>query len=342
MELSRQQCDNIKGYAILLIVVHNFVDHLLGIHCNEMAYSQANTDAFLSGVFSSAAVWQLFSFAGWVGVVMFLFLSGYGLMRKYGTAPIQPCAYAKSHLAKLWRLLVPVYLLYFVIYHYGFQQDHNWQSVIAQLTFTINLLDYGKNCFLTEPGVYWFFGAILQFYLLFLAIRRLDNRWLWFIVALSLTLNHIVIYTFNADASWWVRQNAIGWMVPFVMGMLAARMPMREQQRRHQLSINVVLCIVALIMLSICLVIKALAPFTEVFTILFFVALTGIFSSRIIAYCGAISASLFVIHPFVRMICYHYFSTSQLSTIAMVAIYLIAVFVLSGLHQLIMKRYSTR
>ena len=87
MELSRQQCDNIKGYAILLIVVHNFVDHLLGIHCNEMAYSQANTDAFLSGVFSSAAVWQLFSFAGWVGVVMFLFLSGYGLMRKYGTAP---------------------------------------------------------------------------------------------------------------------------------------------------------------------------------------------------------------------------------------------------------------
>lgn len=340
MELSRRQCDNIKGYAILLIVVHNFVDHLLGIHCNEMAYAQTHTDAFLSGVFSSAAVWQLFSFAGWIGVVMFLFLSGYGLMRKYGIGPIQPGVYIKSHLAKLWRLLVPVYLLYFVIYHYGFQQDHNWQSVMAQMTFTINLLDYGKNCFLTEPGVYWFFGAILQFYLLFLAIRRLDNRWLWLIGALSLTLNYIVIYTFSDDASWWVRQNAIGWMVPFVMGILAAKMPIRERQPRQQRSMNVVLCLVALAFLASCLTIKALAPFTEAFTIVFFVALTGIFSYRIIAYCGVISASLFVIHPFVRIICYHFFSTSQLSTTVMVAIYLITVFVLSGLHHLILKRFS--
>ena len=39
MVLTREQSNGMKGYAILLIMIHNFVDHLMGIGCNEMAYS---------------------------------------------------------------------------------------------------------------------------------------------------------------------------------------------------------------------------------------------------------------------------------------------------------------
>ena len=341
MELSKAQCHNIKGYAILLIVIHNFVDHLLGIYCNEMAYAQENTDAFLEGVCSSAAVWQLFAFAGWIGVTLFFFLSGYGLTRKYGNDTLSHGAYFKSHVTKLWKLLVPVYLLYFTIYHYVFLQEHNWQSVFAQLTFTINLLDYGKNCFLSEPGVYWFFGAILQFYLLFLVLRRLSDKWLWIICVISLVFNYLAIYTLSADASWWVRQNAIGWMAPFIMGILAARTPVREQSRQRKIQWNASICLMALPLLGLCLTIKALAPLAEVFTILFFVGLTGLFTSRFFAYLGIISASLFVIHPLVRMICYNIFGTGHLSTLVLVAIYLVFVFLLSWIHHIILKKYST-
>ena len=194
MSLSRTQCQNIKGWAIMLIVIHNFVDHLMRFYCNEMVYSQDNTDAFLGIGFTPTAVWQLFAFVGWIGVALFLFLSGYGLTSKYGDRQINTVSYIKSHVIKLLWLLVPVYLLYFFIYHYGFGHEHNWQSVVAQLTFTINFLDYGNNSFLTEPGVYWFFGAIMQFYLFFLVIRKLKDRWLWIIAIAGVALNYLVLY----------------------------------------------------------------------------------------------------------------------------------------------------
>ena len=336
MELSRTQCHNIKGYAILLIVIHNFVDHLLGIHCNEMAYLQANTDAFLANVVSPAVVWQLFAFVGWIGVALFLFVSGYGLTRKYGDKPVASGVFIKSHVIKLWKLLVPVYLLFFVIYHYVFAQDHNWQSVIAQLTFTINFLDYGKNSFLSEPGVYWFFGAILQCYLLFLAIRRLNNRWLWLLVVLSLIFNLGVIYMADPDTMWWIRQNAFGWIAPFVMGMLAARTPLKVSRRKYAL-----LCLLSLLALAACLVIKPLAPLTEVFTIIFFVSLTGLFTWPVMTFIGVISASLFVIHPLIRMIFYNTLSGSSLSTTTMVAVYLLVTFAVSYLHHLAMKKFES-
>lgn len=335
MELTRTQCHSIKGYAILLIVIHNFVDHLLGIQCNEMAYRQENTDAFLAGVASRDAVWQVLGFAGWIGVALFLFVSGYGLTRKYGDGPLQAGSFVKSHAVKLWRLLVPVYLLYFVLYHYVFMQDHNWPSAIAQLTFTINLLDYGDNRFLTEPGVYWFFGAIMQCYLLWLAIRRLDAKWLWAIAIASLVINYVTIYALSADASWWVRQNAIGWLAPFVLGMLAARSRWSPSRR-----VLALVCPLAFAALAAALTVKALAPLTEVFTVLAFIGLTSLYRGRLMARVGVISASLFVIHPLVRMICYNTMTGCTWPTWALVGLYLVAVFALSCLFSKIRSVFS--
>lgn len=339
MSLSRTQCQNIKGWAIMLIVIHNFVDHLMRFYCNEMVYSQDNTDAFLNIGFTPSAVWQLFAFVGWIGVALFLFLSGYGLSSKYGDRPINTVSYIKSHVIKLLWLLVPVYLLYFFIYHYGFGHEHNLKSVVAQLTFTINFLDYGNNSFLTEPGVYWFFGAILQFYLLFLVIRKLNDRGLWVIAIAGLALNYLALYTASDDTMWWVRQNCIGWIAPFVMGMLAARGHLTLSRKACAL-----LCPLSLVILGACLTIKPLTPLTEVFTVLFIVSLTSLFTWRAMTWVGTISASLFVIHPFIRMICYNVmprftFSANQaVALYEMVAIYLVAVVIVSWLHHMLLQK----
>ena len=343
MPLSRTQCQNIKGWAITLIVIHNYVDHLMKLYCNEMAYSQENTDAFLNIGFTPVAVWQIFAFMGWIGVALFLFLSGYGLTCKYGSRQINTVSYLKSHVTKLLWLLVPVYLLYFLIYHYGFGHEHNWQSVLAQLTFTINFLDYGNNSFLTEPGVYWFFGAILQFYLSFLVIRKLNDYWLWVIAIAGLAVNYLALYTASDDTMWWIRQNAIGWIAPFIMGMLAARGKLTLSCRDCA-----VLCPLSMAILVVCMTIKPLTPLTEVFTVLFIVSLTCVFTWRPMIWLGTISASLFVIHPFVRMLCYNimpHFSFPSNQTVAlyeMVAVYLIAVVLLGWFHHLLLRKASSR
>ena len=61
MELSKEQSNYIKGFGILLIMIHNFVDKIQDIHCNEMVFSMEYRDIFLSNVFSSSSIWYILS-----------------------------------------------------------------------------------------------------------------------------------------------------------------------------------------------------------------------------------------------------------------------------------------
>ena len=335
MELTREQCNGMKGYAILLIMIHNFVDHIMGMGCNEMAYSPAATADFISMATSQPSIWHIFSFTGWIGVALFLFVSGYGLMQKYGGGNVNTSHFIRHHLVKLWILLIPVYLLYVLVQDYWCGEPHNWQSIIAQLTFTINLLSYGNNQFVIEPGVYWFFGVILQFYLVFLFIQKWKTNWLAGLILCSLALHYFFLYNTNDDTMWWFRQNCIGWDAPFLLGMLAART--RWQPSKRWLAI---LCPVSLVALFLCLTAKVLAPLTEVSTILLFGSLTLLLNLKAINAIGIISASIFVIHPFMRMVLYKALSNCDIGVAAMVAVYVISVLVLSILHHLVYKRFS--
>ena len=83
-------------------------------------------------------------------------------------------------------------------------------------------------------------------------------------------------------------------------------------------------------------------PFTEVFTILFFGCLVLLVNLRFINLIGVISASIFVIHPFVRMILYKAFENNGLSLTPMVIIYLITVALFSIIHYWFYKSFLPR
>ena len=327
MELHKNQCHIIKGFAILLIMIHNFVDHLLNIECNEMCFSQENCDIFLANVFTKDGFWYILSYAGWIGVPVFFFLSGYGLSKKYGkTLNIDYKNYIVKHFIKLWKLLVPVYVMCFILSHYVFGRLHNIKSAIAQVTFTINLLNFGDNDFYLNPGVYWFFGAILQFYLFFLLIRKLSNKRLLVLCFIFLLIHYLINYCVGSDVTIWVRNNFIGWGVPFILGVLAARIHISIPKRTIY-----IICVFSFIALFACLTTKAVAPFVEVFTIIFFVSFSSFCTVQWARYLGVISPSIFVIHPFVRMIYFNLFCFSDYPLI-MTSIYCIPVIVLSWLH----------
>ena len=332
MMLTREQCNGLKGYAILLIMIHNYVDHIMGMGCNEMAYSQEATTDFITMVTTQPSIWHFFSFTGWIGVALFLFVSGYGLARKYGDGDIDKTSFIRRHVIKLWVLLAPVYILYVAVQYYWCSEPHNWQSIIAQLTFTTNILSYGDNGFVIEPGVYWFFGAILQFYLLFLFIRKWSAGKLMIALAGALALNYAFLYLTTDDTMWWFRQNCIGWCTPFLLGMIAAKSLYTPSK-----SWLWVLLPTSLAALYLCMTIKAFIPFTELCTVLFFGSLVLLMNLKPINVFGMISASIFVIHPFIRMILYQALGNSTLSISAMVAIYFVIVLAFSLLHHLLSK-----
>ena len=321
MQISREQGHCIKGIAILLIMIHNFVDILLDIGSNEMAYSPEATEAFLGNLFTADSLWYIISYAGWIGVPLFFFMSGYGLSRKYDvrdTLAVGP--YIKRHMVKLWKLLVPVFLVYTLIYR------TNIQSVLAQLTFTINFLSYGKNGFYIDPGVYWFFGAILQFYALFALFRKLNTRWLWLLCAGFVLLHYYTLYNVDGDAMKWVRHNFTGWGAPFLLGMIAAREHVAISKR-----MNVGACVASFFLLCASLVIKPLAPFTELSTIVLIVTISSLVSPKWLRFIGVISPSIFVLHPLIRMLIYSvYFKPEQV--LVLTIIYTLVVIVSSWIH----------
>ena len=321
MELSREQSNYIKGLGILLIMIHNFVDILLKITCNEMFYSQKATDAFLANLFTTDALWYLLSFAGWIGVPLFFFISGYGLTKKYhNTGTLKNSTYIKNHLVKLWKLMIPIFLLYLCIYH------TNIQSAVAHLSFTINILSYGKNSFHMDPGIYWFFGAILQFYLLFLLLRKLNTRWLLVLCVAFLLVQYCIVYFANYHQSNWLRHNFVGWSVPFLLGMIAARSHFNPSKPTTRF-----LCALSIIAVGACLVIRWLAPFTEVATIVFFVTLSKLTTMQWACFLGIISPSIFALHPLIRMLIYGLCFKPEY-VLVLTIVYAVVVIVLSWAH----------
>lgn len=327
--MSKEQTNFIKGIGILLIMIHNYVDILLDIKSNEMIYSQDFTDAFLSHVFTANSIWYIFSFVGWIGVPLFFFTSGYGLTKKYNDKPLNTRSYILNHLIKLWILLVPIYLFYYCIY------TTNIQSAIAQVTFTINFFIGIIKGFVIDPGAYWFFGAILQFYILFIFLRKLDSRWLWVLCVVFIAIHYYAFFGASYEITRWIRINCLGWGVPFLLGIIAARSEIKLSAGTNRL-----LCVASFFALCACMVIKWLAPFSEVCMIVFIVTLSRMMTPQWICFIGIISPSIFALHPLIRMLFYSiYFEPKQV--LILTIIYIIVVLTCSWIHHRLLK-YTDR
>lgn len=237
--LSRTESSALRGIAILGIILHNYC-HFLGfaVKENEYKFDAERPMQFLDKLFSldSDLFIHFFSFLGHYGVPIFLFISGYGLVKKYeaqpqpkGEAHPQPLpkgrAFIKKHFLKLFRLMIIGYLLFIGVYllrHSDGAQVYSWDRVLTQLTMTINFLYFDPD-HIIKPGPYWFFGLMLQLYALYiLVIHRWRSKWL----LLALALGSVVLEAcFVGSQDWlnYVRYNFIGGLLPFCMGVWMAR-----------------------------------------------------------------------------------------------------------------------
>ena len=144
--LTRNECTAMRGIAILAIVLHNYC-HFISMIVQENEYQ-----FFVS---HNEQLWQvishpdellpihLLSFFGHYGVPVFLFLSGYGLVRKYETSDdsCPPMRFVRYNYLKLLRMLIVGFSLFICVDMVtpGRFQFH-WDNVIAQLLMYINVL----------------------------------------------------------------------------------------------------------------------------------------------------------------------------------------------------------
>lgn len=218
----------LKGISILVIVFHNFIHRFPGAvienqHIFLMERCCKLIERFLH--LSPGILLDLISHYGHYGVPVFVFLSGYGLVVKYENtdAPVGFKTYFKRHIGKLWLLLLPLLVPHFLflgIKEPGYFQEH-WLDFLLMLGFAGNL-NPDSHVFY---GPWWFFSLIVQLYVVYYVFvyRRGLKPVIW-LTALCLVVQAAAIgLSGNVDYLEYLRFNFVGSVLPFMLGIVAAR-----------------------------------------------------------------------------------------------------------------------
>ena len=295
-----------RGIAILAIMLHNYCHYVKGIakeneyqfltkRCDRLWEALTSPDEFLPMDF--------LSFFGHYGVPVFLFLSGYGLIRKYelDPQPVGHIPFLRYHYLKLLRMLIVGFVLFIMVDAVTPGRfPFHWDNVIAQLLMYINVLPEPDK--IIWPGIYWFFGLMMELYVVYrLLLYRRSSLLVVGLIAVCWLLQLLCDpagATLNR-----LRYNFVGGMLPFGAGILLARHGDR---------------IPALSLRPYGWLLVSVATFALVFALCFhfhswlWIPLPVIVASvalvrslpqslfRVAEWIGSLSAAMFVAHPIAR------------------------------------------
>ena len=296
-----------RGIAILAIMLHNYC-HFIGriVKENEYMYQEANNHR-LWQVFSNPDELlpvHLFSYFGHYGVPVFLFLSGFGLVMKYETAaaaPVGHVRFLRYHYLKLLRMLIVGFVLFLMVDavtpgRYAF----HWDNVLAQLLMYINVLPEPDKTI--WPGIYWFFGLMIELYIVYRLLLHRRNSWLVVgLIAVCWLLQ--VCCDPDGDTLNRLRYNFIGGMLPFGLGILFARYASRcswwPSSRWLWLAVALVAAVLTILM-SFSFQSWLWIPVVIIVGTIALVKALPQLVLQVLVWFGAISAAMFVAHPIAR------------------------------------------
>ena len=221
--LTRKECTAMRGIAILAIVLHNYC-HFIGkiVQENEYQFFASNNDRLWQVISNPDSLLpvHLLSYFGHYGVPVFLFLSGFGLVKKYETSngACPPVRFLRYNYLKLLRLLIVGFSLFICVDMVTPGRfPFHWDNVLAQLLMYINVLPEPEKTI--WPGIYWFFGLMMQLYIVYRLL--LYRRSSWYVVALIAVCWLLQVFCDpDGDSLNRLRYNFIGGMLPFGLGVV--------------------------------------------------------------------------------------------------------------------------
>lgn len=310
--LSRAECNLMRGFAIIIIIIDNFAHLLRGVFLdNEYRYNIKVVNGFLNNLAHPDGLlpFNIVSFYCPYGVMLFIFLSGYGLTLKYelGNAKGGSCKdFVFSHYSKMFIMQLKGLALFLTIYLlFNPTETLNAVSVFLQALLVVNLSPYH----IVYPGVYWFFGMIMEMYVIYrLVLYRRSDTVAWVLMVVSL----VVMALFNPVSArlLYLRINCFMAILPFCMGVLAAR-----HLDSSWLSLNKFLPCLGWFVLAFIFLTLVKFNFYSWLIMPIFVVATAVtivkmmtrsnLLSVIFGWLGGLSGVLFVVHPSVREILIH-------------------------------------
>ena len=320
--LTRAECNALRGIAILGIFLHNFC-HWLNpvVKENEYQYFQHNVDWFAQ---CAARVNELFpahviSFFGHYGVPVFLFLSAYGLEMKYGNgqgkAPdgrrVVVSSFVRYHYLKLFKMMIVGFICFTVVdamtagsWHYNVAQ------IVGQLLMINNFYDQpDRNIW---PGPFWFFGLMLQLYVVYrLLLYRRHRGWTVGLMVVC-TVAQLFMDPEGENLNYW-RYNFMGGMLPFGLGLLFARYGnkvMLVNLTFGSFLMSWVVCSFFIVSASGSFYTWVIVPALVCYASVYFIKTVSTLPlpwlrariGYVLGWLGNVSAALFVIHPAIRKV----------------------------------------
>lgn len=319
--LSLDDCNVLRGIAIIGIFLHNFCHWLPGIvKENEYIYDISRPHGLFDAIkaFSVDLPLHLISFFGHYGVPIFLFLSAFGLEMKYNNSSIGAKTndikdiwrFSRYHFLKLFKLLFVGYVTFLVLHYMYDPNPISSKRMLLQLGMVINMLKNSYNGIF--PGPYWFFGLMIQLYV-FYRVVLYKRHWGYTVGSILLfTLLQIVFINDQKNLEYY-RYNFMGSVLPFGLGILYARygdlINMSDINKKTK---NIIIALV--LILSAALIFWFSFYFV---TWIWIPALVCIFSLCLVKvlntkymkqiystllWFGSISSALFIAHPTARII----------------------------------------
>ena len=308
-----------RGLAIVAIVLHNYC-HFIGriVQENEYQFFAMNSSRLWQQLTSPDALLpvHLLSFFGHYGVPVFLFLSGYGLVRKYeaghpgksgmsGISGISGLsglsgisAFLRYNYLKLLRMLIVGFSLFLVVDavtpgRFAF----HWENVIAQLLMYINVLPQPDK--VIWPGIYWFFGLMMELYIVYrLLLYKRSSRYVVLLIAVCWLLQ--MVCDPEGETLNRLRYNFIGGMLPFGLGILLARHPYAPSATRRGWAVAALVMVALTLLMSFSFQAWLWIP---VVIIAGTIGVVKAMPRRLLSptvWLGSLSAAMFVAHPIAR------------------------------------------
>ena len=319
--LTRTECTAMRGIAILAIMLHNYCHYVKGIvKENEYQFFDKRIDGLWEALTSPDEFlpMHLLSFFGHYGVPVFLFLSGYGLVRKYekesrgqghdsgenrATSPLDSFSFLRYHYLKLLRMLIVGFVLFIMVDAVTPGRfPFHWDNVIAQLLMYINVLSEPDK--IIWPGIYWFFGLMMQFYIVYRLL--LYRRSSWYVVALIAVCWLLQVFCDpDGDTLNRLRYNFIGGMLPFGLGVLLGKVfsHPRTSAPPYLRIISLLLALASIplvIAMSFSFHSWLWIPVVIIIGTIAFVKALPAFILKFFVFFGTYSAAIFVAHPIAR------------------------------------------
>lgn len=307
--LSRAECNLMRGLAIIFIITNNFTHLLKGVFTdNEYQYHWQYVEGFMNNLSHPDGIlpFNLLSFYCPYGVMLFIFLSGYGLVLKYEKGNgrgVSRRRFIFSHYDKMFTMQLKglaLFLMVGLLSHPRYIIDA--KDMLLQLLLLGNLNPHGDIL----PGPYWFFGMIMEMYVIYrLLICQRKDMVMWIMVAFSLIAMALV-----PPASLtmrYLRVNCFLAILPFCMGVFAARHFHVGSFSLHKGSACLGWFVLSFILLTVCKfnfyswLIMPLFIVSTAVTIVKLMSRVKLLDN-IFSWLGALSGVLFVVHPSVRIL----------------------------------------